>query len=429
MSRSSVLYVDFDNLIIGLSETDPLAAVEFASDPAGWLTRLLDRTAEDGARRWLVRRCYLNPNGWIPDPRRSDDAPRSGRIYFSRLRALLTSAGYEVVDCPALTARGKNAADIRIVLDVVDALGAPVRYDEFVIVSSDSDFTPLMHRLRAADRRVVAVAAETASSAYLSVVDQVLTTGDLLGLINSNADASDVTSDGPAGEPAVPVGTSEDQQQRFEQFLRDAYVAASAPLNLAALATDVRSAVGDITPDYFGAGSFTSALKRLGLEGVEFGPHFVWDSTRHAPPPEPKSDHLTAAPPNVVRQVSTVTGLPRLATADWTALYEVLASYAGSEEWSLVEATRWARDELARRERPIGRAAVGFVVKALAGTAAPLNRQPPPMSAEIAAALFTSICDRAEEVGLVLSNDEMTQLAVWMSASVNAADDSRTGEA
>ena len=103
---------------------------------------------------------------------------------------MLTSAGFEVVDCPALTARGKNAADIRIVLDVVDALNATVRYDEFVIVSSDSDFTPLMHRLRAADRRVVAVAAETASSAYLSVVDDVLTSGDLLGLINSKADAN-----------------------------------------------------------------------------------------------------------------------------------------------------------------------------------------------------------------------------------------------
>ena len=155
---------------------------------------------------------------------------------------MLTSAGFEVVDCPALTARGKNAADIRIVLDVVDAMSGVVRYDEFVIVSSDSDFTPLMHRLRAADRRVVAVAAETSSSAYLSVVDEVLTTGDLLGLINTPVEA-DVSPENEAPNAEWEDSTDDaggDLQKRFEQYLRGAYDSASMPLNLASLATEVR---------------------------------------------------------------------------------------------------------------------------------------------------------------------------------------------
>jgi hypothetical protein len=279
-----VLYVDFDNLIIGLSETDPVAAVTFASDPAGWLIRLLDTDDDDG-RRWLVRRCYLNPNGFIADAGHLDERARPTRIYFSRLRALLTSAGFEVVDCPALTARGKNAADIRIVLDVVDALSPGVRYDEFVIVSSDSDFTPLMHRLRAADRRVVAVAAETSSSAYLSVVDKVLTTGDLLGLINSAAETdAEPANEGTNADWQQSRDAGDDLQRRFEQYLRDAYDVASAPLNLASLAAEVRDAVGDIPPDYFGAGNFTSALRRIGLEGATIGPYFLWDPSRHTAP-------------------------------------------------------------------------------------------------------------------------------------------------
>lgn len=414
-----MLYVDFDNLIIGLSETDPLAAVEFASDPAGWLTRLLDGTDVQAARRWLVRRCYLNPNGFIADPTRLDEGGRAGRIYFSRLRALLTSAGFEVVDCPALTARGTNAADIRIVLDVVDALAAPVRYDEFVIVSSDSDFTPLMHRLRAADRRVVAVAAETASSAYLSVVDNVLTTGDLLGLINTPGadDTGNHKGREASGSNKPPSGNAvgADLQRRFEQYLRNAYNNASAPLNLASLANDAREAVGDMPSDYFGTGSFTSALALMDLDGAKIGPHFLWDPTRHSPPAEPKGDQLVGAP-QPVRQVSAVTGLPRLSTADWKALYDVLASYAATQEWNLIESTKWTRDQLSDRGQPIGRAAIGFIVKALSRTDASLNRTPAPSARDIAKGLFSSMVARSAEMGLVLSASEAAELAEWMGA-------------
>ena len=425
MSRSSVLYVDFDNLIIGLNETDPVAAVEFAADPAGWLTSLLRHSEDDSVRRWLVRRCYLNPNGFIADSSRLDERGRPSRIYFSRLRALLTSAGFEVVDCPALTARGKNAADIRIVLDVVDALDATVRYDEFVIVSSDSDFTPLMHRLRAADRRVVAVAAETSSSAYLSVVDHVLTTGDLLGIINSpvEGDVDAVSQVSNVDREHCEDAASGDLQRQFEKYLRDAYKAASSPLNLATLGTDVRAAVGDVPPDYFGAGSFTSALRKIGLEGATFGPLFLWDPSRHAPPAEAKGDQLAGAP-QAVRQVSAVTGLPRLSTADWEALHDALATYAGTQEWNLIESTKWTRDQLADKGQPIGRLAIGFVVKALSRSVAPLNRSPSPTADEIAGALFSSIVARAAEAGLVLSDDEVSELAKWMSVPLMDADES-----
>ena len=352
-----------------------------------------------------------------------DEHGRPIRIYFSRLRALLTSAGFEVVDCPALTARGKNAADIRIVLDVVDAMSGVVRYDEFVIVSSDSDFTPLMHRLRAADRRVVAVAAETSSSAYLSVVEEVLTTGDLLGLINTPV-VTDVDSEDGAvmaeWEPSAEA-TGTDLQKRFEGYLRAAYASASMPLNLAAQAIGVRDAVGDVPPDYFGAGSFTSALRGLELEGATFGPHFLWDPSRHSPPSEPKGDQLVGAP-QAVRQVSAVTGLPRLSTADWKALYNVLAAYAASQEWNLTESTKWTRDRLADEGQLVGRVSIGFVVKELSRTNAPLNRDPAPTTEEISGALFSSIVARAAEAGLPLTDDESAELAAWMSVPMGNAD-------
>src|SRR5690606_12227427 len=146
----SALFVDFDNVYIGLRRLDPEAAEAFATSPGTWLSALESGNDIDGdfSRRFLVRSCYLNP------------------ARFAGFRPNFTRAGFSVVDCPSLTQQGKSSADINLVLDAVDALAAQTRYDEFVIVSADADFTPLALRCRADDRRVTIVTASPAASAY-----------------------------------------------------------------------------------------------------------------------------------------------------------------------------------------------------------------------------------------------------------------------
>ena len=161
------LFVDFDNVYIGLQRLDPGAAEAFASSPAHWLTALETGSDADGefSRRFLVRSCYLNPSA------------------FSQFRPNFTRAGFSVVDCPSLTQQGKSSADINLVLDAVDALSAQTRYDEFVILSADADFTPLALRCRAADRRVTIITAGPAASAYRAVADTVITADELAELV------------------------------------------------------------------------------------------------------------------------------------------------------------------------------------------------------------------------------------------------------
>ncbi len=60
-----------------------------------------------------------------------------------------------MVDCPSLTQQGKYSADIHMVIDALDRLAHPTRYDEFIVLSLNADFTPLFHRLRSFDRRVI----------------------------------------------------------------------------------------------------------------------------------------------------------------------------------------------------------------------------------------------------------------------------------
>ena len=119
-----------------------------------------------------------------------------------------------MVDCPSLTQQGKSSADINLVLDAVDALAAPTRYEEFVIVSADADFTPLALRCRAADRRVTIMTASPAAAAYRAVADHVITADDLAELVTSTASTLNVEAPRTPSPPPRAAGGRRDKPER-----------------------------------------------------------------------------------------------------------------------------------------------------------------------------------------------------------------------
>lgn len=155
----SALFVDFDNIYLGLQREDPNAAEQFATNPTHWLRWLqeslqLDSEEPHGRRRKILfRRCYLNPS------------------QFGRFRPYFTRSAFEVVDCPPLTSGGKTSADIQMVMDILDALGHATRFEEFIILSGDADFTPMLLRLSKHDRRSAVLAIGPASVAYKASCD------------------------------------------------------------------------------------------------------------------------------------------------------------------------------------------------------------------------------------------------------------------
>lgn len=168
----SALFVDFDNIYIGLSKTDPLAAERFASDPARWLAWLEQglpaipgETSPGSQRRRsiLIRRCYPNPDAG-----------------FRRYRSFFTSSAFSVIDCPSLTRTGKNSSDIYMVMDILDILNHKTHFDEFIIFSGDSDFMPVLLRLRAYDRRTTTLAVDFMPPAFKAACDLVISEEDLI---------------------------------------------------------------------------------------------------------------------------------------------------------------------------------------------------------------------------------------------------------
>jgi hypothetical protein len=159
--KKTALYVDFDNIYLGLRGEDTVAAEEFATSPQRWLRWLEQDMAEGDAeeperRRILVRRCYLNPHA------------------FGRYRGYFTRSGFSVIDCPPLTSRSKNSADIVMVMDIMDALEHQTRFDEFIIMSGDADFTPVLHRLRMHDRRIAVLVSGGVAPAYRAACDHLI---------------------------------------------------------------------------------------------------------------------------------------------------------------------------------------------------------------------------------------------------------------
>lgn len=184
----SALFVDFDNVYINLKEHDEDAAAQFANSPDRWLTWLEQEMPLppyfDAGRRILIRRCYLNPQTFS-----------AFRPHFTRYGA------FEVIDCPPLTARGKTSTDIHMVMDVLDTLTQPVHFNEFIILSGDADFTPVLLKLRKHDRFSVVlsigfVAASYKAAAY-HVISQDVFVHDALGI----SAAPDDEPDAPREEP------------------------------------------------------------------------------------------------------------------------------------------------------------------------------------------------------------------------------------
>ena len=162
-SVNTALFVDFDNIYLSLAEQDSDIAGEFATSPDRWLEWLEQHlsthylNADDpGQRRILIRRCYLNPQS------------------FSKYRPYFIRAAFEVIDCPPLTTRGKTSTDIHMVMDMLDALNHTTHFNEFIVMSGDADFTPVLLRLRKHARRSVVISAGYVSPAYKASCDYLI---------------------------------------------------------------------------------------------------------------------------------------------------------------------------------------------------------------------------------------------------------------
>jgi uncharacterized protein (TIGR00288 family) len=130
------VFVDFENLALG-----------FAGDERFDIGRVLARLVEKGDI--VVKRAYAD---WKR---------------FSEYRTQLHEAAFELIEIPGRGISGKNSADIRLCVDAMDLCSAKPHINTFVVVSGDSDFSPLVSKLKENGKQVIGLGTEASTSDLL----------------------------------------------------------------------------------------------------------------------------------------------------------------------------------------------------------------------------------------------------------------------
>ena len=172
------LFLDYENLAIGAR--DNLGGIRFDLKP------IADALAERG--RVVVRRAYGDWSAFDDD------------------RRMLTRNHVELIEIPQrMGASRKNAADIKMAVDALELAFERDYLTTFVIGTGDSDFTPLVHKLRELNRRVIGVGIKESTSALLPpACDEFLFYERLEGV--------DVPAH-PRGETGKPKRRASDRQE------------------------------------------------------------------------------------------------------------------------------------------------------------------------------------------------------------------------
>jgi uncharacterized protein (TIGR00288 family) len=133
------VYVDFENIALVSKQKN-----NFKFD----INKVLERLVEKG--KIVVKKAYAD---WSR---------------YAEYKHQLHEAGLELIEIPKRQMTGKNSADIRLVVDALDMSWEKRHIDTFVIVSGDSDFSPLVSKLKENGKSVIGIGLQESSSNLLA---------------------------------------------------------------------------------------------------------------------------------------------------------------------------------------------------------------------------------------------------------------------
>lgn len=139
---------------------------------------------------------------------------------YKDFKSAMHEAAFELIEIPHVRQSGKNSADIRMVVDALDLCYTKLHVDKFVIISGDSDFSPLVSKLRENNKTVIGVGVKNSSSDLLVAnCDEFIYYDDL---VREKKPRKKPTRKKPraGGRPASPKAQEEKEaEERIQQAL------------------------------------------------------------------------------------------------------------------------------------------------------------------------------------------------------------------
>ena len=137
-TKNLALFCDFENIALGVRDAN-YARFE--------INEVLERLLVKG--NIVVKKAYCD---WDR---------------YKAFKAAMHEAAFELIEIPHVRQSGKNSADIRMVVDALDLCYTKEHVDSFVIISGDSDFSPLVSKLRENNKEVIGVGVKNSTSDLL----------------------------------------------------------------------------------------------------------------------------------------------------------------------------------------------------------------------------------------------------------------------
>src|SRR5512139_1366844 len=134
---------------------------------------------------------------------------------YKDFKATMHEAAFELIEIPHVRQSGKNSADIRMVVDALDLCYTKSHVDTFVIISGDSDFSPLVSKLRENNKYVIGIGVKDSTSDLLSAnCDEFIFYDDLVRV--QEAKKKQAAKKAPAKVKAKPAETKGEDDKRQE---------------------------------------------------------------------------------------------------------------------------------------------------------------------------------------------------------------------
>lgn len=254
---SMALFCDFENVALGVRD---------ANDEKFDIKRVLERLLLKGSI--VVKKAYCD---WER---------------YKGFKAAMHEANFELIEIPHVRQSGKNSADIRLVVDALDLCYTKSHVNTFVIISGDSDFSPLVSKLRENAKHVIGVGVKQSTSDLLIAnCDEFIYYDDLVR--NGPRRAGQNTQGGRDGGGNTRRSPEEDKRRREEMDTRRVKAVEMAAETYEALVTDrddggriwasvLKEAIKRRNPgfneNYYGFRTFGNLLEEAQARGLlDFG--------------------------------------------------------------------------------------------------------------------------------------------------------------
>ena len=136
---------------------------------------------------------------------------------YKTFKAPMHEANFELIEIPHVRQSGKNSADIRLVVDALDLCYTKSHVDTFVIVSGDSDFSPLVSKLRENAKRVIGVGVKQSTSDLLVAnCDEFIFYDDLVREVRRAAAKRKEESEARRGQPSTRRPSDDKRREELE---------------------------------------------------------------------------------------------------------------------------------------------------------------------------------------------------------------------